>query len=139
VRKEQLDNGMSVGDLPQCPLLSIGDLDAQVCKGSDELAWGVEIDAWKLFHDLSGQALLVSTRTIPQRGPGGNVDRQASLLKPNHSGNCGELEGGNFRESFTLQPSLARYCCTARNGLGSGAALVGGIARRAWACITALV
>ena len=54
VRKQETDHRICMCDLPQCSLLGVGNLDAQVCKGGDELAWGVEVDAWQLLGDLSG-------------------------------------------------------------------------------------
>ena len=114
VRKEQPDDRMRIGDLPQRPLLGIRDLDAQVCQGSDELARGVEIDAGQLLGDLSRQAFLLRTRAIPQRGPCCDVDGHARLLEPDQGRDGGELEGGNLLESFVRAAALAERHAVAR-------------------------
>src|SRR5215204_2627954 len=97
---------MRVRNLAQCALLRVGNVDPQPGKRGRELARGVEIDGGEVFRDLSGQALLVRSRAIPQRGPSGDVDGHAGLLKPDDGRDGGELESGNLSESFVVQPGL---------------------------------
>src|SRR4051794_30254113 len=66
-------------------------------RASAEVIWRGELRL--TCSDLSGQALLVSARAIPQRGPSCDVDGHAGLLQPDDGRDGGELESRDLLES----------------------------------------